>query len=386
MKQCIQNFKTGKLLLEDVPRPALEEGFVLVENRFSLISFGTEKSTVKTGKASLVGKAKRRPDLVKQVMQNIKKEGVFATLQKVKTKLDTPKALGYSCAGLVYDSKDFTGRFVPGDRVACAGQDYASHAEVVAVPENLVVKIPESVSFQKACFTTLGAIALQSVRQADARIQEKICVIGLGLLGQITHQLLKANGCSVCGVDISDFLVDLARKTGIDAAFNRNDTDFYKYTDSFTAGYGFDKVIITASSFDNDPIILATEILRKKGIIVVVGDVKMDIPRNPHFYRKELELKISTSYGPGRYDPLYEEAGIDYPYSYVRFTENRNMQDFIGLLAKGSINITPLITHVFDFSDALSAYELMSSKTKNRLPYCLNTALLQKRNFQPVLR
>src|SRR5690554_3027446 len=194
MKQVIQNFKTGDLYVDEVPPPALSDKMVLVENKFSLISAGTERGTVKVGQASLLGKAKQRPDLVAQVIQNVKKEGIKATIEKVKTKLDSLKALGYSTSGVVRASLDSSGKFKPGDRVACAGQDYASHAELVAIPQNLVAKIPDTVSFEEASFTTLGAIALQGVRQAEPRLGDKVCVIGLGLLGQLTVQLLKANG------------------------------------------------------------------------------------------------------------------------------------------------------------------------------------------------
>lgn len=361
MKQFIQDFRTGELKMEEAPSPVLKEGFVLLQNVFSLISTGTERATVDIGKASLIGKAKKRPDLVKQILANIRNEGVVATLEKVKTKLNMPKSLGYSCCGRVIESADFEGRFKPGDRVACAGQDYASHAEVVAVPQNLTVKIPDNVSFEEASFTAVGAIALQGIRQAEPKIDEKFCVVGLGLIGQITSQILKANGCSVFGVDTSEFVIEMAQKMNIDSVVNRKDENLHKLADNFTNGFGFDKVIVTASTSDNDPIILSTEILRKKGLIVVVGNVKMDIPREL-FYKKELELKIATSCGPGRYDPLYEEAGVDYPYAYVRFTENRNMQAFLGLLSKGDVNIKPLITHMFDFEKALEAYNLILGK------------------------
>ena len=225
MKQVIQNFKTGELFVDDVPPPSLSQGMVLVANRYSLISAGTERSTVKVAKASLLGKARQRPDLVAQVLQNIKREGLKATLEKVKTKLDTLKALGYSTAGEVIGYMDDDHSFQPGDRLACAGQDYASHAEIVSVPRNLVARIPDNVSFEEASFTTLGAIALQGVRQADPRLGEKVAVIGLGLLGQITCQLLKANGCRVAGIDISDKLLELAGELGADAALHRNDPD-----------------------------------------------------------------------------------------------------------------------------------------------------------------
>ncbi len=367
MKQVIQNFKTGELYVGDVPPPSLSEGFVLVENRFSLISAGTERGTVKVGKASMLGKAKQRPDLVAQVLQNLKKEGLKATLQKVRTKLDSPKTLGYSTAGVVLASMDTNGKFQPGDRVACAGQDYASHAEIVSVPQNLTVKIPDNVGFDEAAFTTLGAIAMQGVRQANPTLGENVAVIGLGLLGQLTVQLLKANGMRVFGIDLSERNVNLARQSGADAAMLRNDPNLEKSAENFTGGHGFDKIIITAAAPTNDPIVLASKLARKKGVIVLVGAVKMDIPRDPDFYRKELELKMSTSYGPGRYDVQYEENGIDYPYAYVRWTEQRNMEAFLDLISQGKINVKPLISHVFDIEKAVEAYDLVLGKKQE--PY-----------------
>jgi polar amino acid transport system substrate-binding protein len=362
LKQLIQNFKTGKLYVDEVPMPSISDGMVLVENNYSLISSGTERSTVKVAKASLLGKAKQRPDLVAQVIANFKKEGLAATINKVKTKLDSLKAMGYSTAGTVLTSLDKNGAFQPGDRVACAGQGYASHAEIVCVPQNLVVKIPDNVSFEEAAFTTLGSIALQGVRQAEPRLGEKVCVIGLGLLGQLTGQLLKANGCDVFGIDLSDRLIELANKISVTKAMHRNDPNLIAACDNFTNGYGFDSVIITAAAPTNDPIVLSTEICRKKGRIVVVGAVKMDVPRDPHFYTKELDLRISCSYGPGRYDVDYEERGIDYPHAYVRWTEQRNMEAFLDMISKGLINTKPLVTHVFDIDQAEEAYDIVVGK------------------------
>ena len=367
MKQLIQNFKSGELYVDEVPTPSISQGVVLVANEYSLISAGTERGTVSVAKANLAGKAKQRPDLVAQVVQNIKKEGLSATINKVKTKLDSLKALGYSTAGTVLSSMDKNGLFKPGDRVACAGQDYASHAEIVAVPQNLVSKIPDNVSFDEAAFTTLGAIALQGVRQADPKLGERVCVIGLGLLGQITCQILKANGCSVFGIDLDKSLVNLAGNTAADNALNRNDKNLITACESFTKGYGFDSVIITAAAPSNDPIELSAEILKKKGKVVVVGSVKMDIPRDPHFYRKELDLRMSCSYGPGRYDVEYEENSNDYPFSYVRWTEQRNMEAFLDLLAKKSIDIKPLITQIFNIEEAEKAYDIILGK--NKVPY-----------------
>ncbi|NQY30829.1 MAG: Gfo/Idh/MocA family oxidoreductase [Flavobacteriaceae bacterium] len=364
MKQVIQNFKTGELYVDDVPMPSIRKGMVLVENKFSLISAGTERGTVKVGKASLNGKAKQRPDLVAQVLQNIKKEGLKATIDKVKTKLDSLKALGYSTSGVVKASMDTNGIFKVGDRVACAGQDYASHSEVVSIPQNLVVKIPDNVSFEDASFTTLGAIALQGVRQANPTLGENICVIGLGLLGQITTQLLKANGCKVFGIDLSHNLVKLAKESGAEEALLRSDSNLLTAMDNFTRGQGFDKVIITAAAPSNDPIELSAIITRKKGQVIVVGAVKMDIPRDPDFYRKELELKMSCSYGPGRYDVSYEEDGQDYPFAYVRWTEQRNMEAFLSLISQGSLNLEHLMTHTFDIVDAEKAYDIVLGKVQ----------------------
>lgn len=364
MKQVIQNFKSGELYVDDVPRPSISNGMVLVENKFSLISAGTERGTVKVGKASLIGKAKQRPDLVAQVLQNIKKEGLKATIDKVRTKLDSLKALGYSTSGIVMTSMDTNGIFNVGDRVACAGQDYASHSEVVSIPQNLVVKIPDNVSFEDASFTTLGAIALQGVRQANPTLGENICVIGLGLLGQITTQLLKANGCKVFGIDLSPNLIELAKESGVDKAMLRNDSNLLTAIENFTNGHGFDKVIITAAAPSNDPIELSAIISRKKGQVIVVGSVKMDIPRDPDFYRKELELKMSCSYGPGRYDVNYEENGNDYPFAYVRWTEQRNMGAFLELISQGSLKMKPLTTHVFDIVDAEKAYDIVLGKVQ----------------------
>lgn len=364
MKQVIQNFKTGDLYVDEVPIPSISEKMVLVENKFSLISAGTERGTVKVGKANLIGKAKQRPDLVAQVLQNVKKEGLKATLDKVRTKLDSLKALGYSTSGVVRASLDSNGKFNPGDRVACAGQDYASHSEVVSIPQNLVAKIPTNVSFEEAAFTTLGAIALQGVRQADPKLGEKVCVIGLGLLGQITVQLLKANGCRVFGIDLSPNLIEVAHKSGIDVAVLRGNSNLITSAENFTDGHGFDSIIITAAAPTNDPIELSAVLSRKKGKVIVVGAVKMDVPRDPDFYRKELELKMSCSYGPGRYDVNYEENGNDYPFAYVRFTEQRNMETFLDLVSQGVLKLNHLITHCYDIAEAEKAYDIVLGKVQ----------------------
>jgi len=359
MKQVVQSFKTGEMEVKEVPLPQLQSKYVLVENATSLISAGTERGTVKVAKASLIEKARQRPDLVKQVIQNMKKEGVKATFDKVKSKLDSPKALGYSTAGIVKASLDSNNLFKPGDRVTCAGQDLASHSEVVAIPQNLVAKIPDNVSFEEAAFTTVGAIALQGVRQTEPRLGENICVIGLGLIGQISCQLLRASGANVFGIDLSNKLVDLANEHSCEIAQNRQNTNLLENCLNFTKGHGFDKVVITAATSSNDPIELSAEIARKKASVIMVGAVGMNIPRDPHFYRKELDLKMSCSYGPGRYDTSYEELGQDYPIAYVRWTEQRNMEAFLNAISKKQVNLKPLITHQFTIDKALTAYEMV---------------------------
>lgn len=366
MKQVIQDFKTGKLFVADVPAPSIKAGFVLVRNKYSLLSSGTERTTVKTGQASLLGKARQRPDLVKQVLDNLKREGLKDTLIKVRTKLESFKELGYSSAGVVLMSMDTRNYFKPGDNVACCGGGYASHADIIAVPQNLVVKIPQSVPLDRAAFTTIGAIAVQGVRQAAPRLGESVCVIGLGLIGQITGQILKANGCQVFGIDTASEMVALAEGFSCHKALPRDHPDLNSAIDHFTQGHGFDSVIITASSKTADPIELSTAISRQKGVIVLVGAVPINIPRDPHFYRKELEFKISCSYGPGRYDHSYEEEGIDYPYGYVRWTEKRNMMAFLQLLENGSVDVKPLVTHTFDIDEAEKAYDIITGKVKER--------------------
>ena len=355
MLQVTQNYNSGELKLEEVPPPALKSGGVLVRNAHSLISAGTEQSSVSTAQASLIGKARKRPDLVKQVVNNVKREGIIATYKKVKNRLDDIKALGYSSAGIVIESN--CDEFRVGDKVACAGVGYASHAEIVYVPKNLVVKIPDNVDFDEAAFTTSGAIAMQGVRQADVRVGENVVVIGLGLVGILTVQILKAAGCNVIGLDIDEEIFDLAKELGCDVTYKSN-RDCLKPVETFTNMIGTDAVIITAATSSNEPIELAINLARKKGIIVIVGLVGMDVPRSP-FYEKELDIRISCSYGPGRYDESYEEKGIDYPVGYVRWTENRNMESLIHLVAAKKINVKEMITHKFPIAKAVEAYDLI---------------------------
>ncbi len=363
MLQAIQYQKTGELHVKELPAPELKPKMIVVHTHASLISAGTERTSVSTAKASMLEKVRTRPDLVKQVVDMAKREGVMSTLEKVRTKLDSYKALGYSAAGVVVES--LIDEFAPGDRVACAGGGYASHAEVIAVPRNLAVKIPEGVSFDEAAFTTLGAIALQGVRQANVRLGEAVAVIGLGLLGQLTVQLLKAAGCRVIGLDINERQFDLAREFGADALVVSGPAALGSI-ESFTRGIGCDAVILTAGTSSNGPMELAIQAARKKGRIVVVGAVGMDIPRSP-FYEKELEITISCSYGPGRYDPNYEEEGQDYPVGYVRWTERRNMEAVLDLIASGKLNVQRMITHRMPIAEAERAYDIITGKIEE--PY-----------------
>ena len=361
MKQIVQYVNTGELKVDDVPIPALRSGGVLVECRYSLISSGTEKMTINVAKKSLVGKALERPDLVKQVLHKMKTDGIATTLQKVKTKLDAPIPLGYSCSGTVIAVAEEVGDFQVGDRVACAGMGYASHAEVVFVPRNLCIKMPDDLSFEEAAYVTLGSIAMQGIRVADVSLGENVMVIGLGLVGQIAVQILKSAGCRVLGVDVDPGKAALAAKLGADAVAARGRDDVKSIGDNFSRGRGMDAVVVTAATSSNDPVELAAEVLRDKGRVSIIGAVKMDIPRKP-YYEKELDIRLSRSYGPGRYDTVYEEKGVDYPVGYVRWTERRNMENFLDLMSAGLVNTKDITTHTFDIADAISAYDLVEGK------------------------
>lgn len=358
MKQVLQNNKTGELKVEELPHPILMPKGVLVRNEYSLISKGTERTKVDFARKSMVAKAKSRPDLVKQVLKNVKKEGWATTFKKVMNRLESSSPLGYSSAGEVMAVGDLVEGIKVGDKVACAGASYANHAEIISVPVNLCAKIPENVSCRQACFTTLGAIALQGIRQAEVNLGESVAVIGLGILGQLTIQMLKASGCQVFGIDIDEDMVNLARNSGADFGLITGKEDVASKVMNLTCERGVDVVIITAGTSSNQPIELAGEICRDKGKVVVVGAVNMDVPRK-NFYEKELDIRFSRSYGPGRYDHLYEEMGIDYPFGYVRWTEKRNMEEFLNLLQQEKVNTEKLVTHNFKIEEAKRAYDLM---------------------------
>ena len=360
--QITQYQKTGEITVDELPAPKLRPGSVLVRNVFSLISAGTERTSVETAQASMLQKARSRPDLVRQVIDNFKRDGLLSTYQKVRERLDNFKELGYSCAGVVVESA--VDDIKVGDRVACAGVGYASHAEIVSVPRNLVVKVPDEVGFDEAAFTTVCAIAMQGVRQADVRVGEQVAVIGLGLIGLITVQLLKASGCRVIGMDIAPRNFDLALTLGCDRCVI-SDHDALLEVQSFTRGYGADAVVITAATTSNEPVELAIQCARKRGTVVALGAVGMNIPRSP-FYEKEINFRMSCSYGPGRYDPDYEERGQDYPLGFVRWTENRNMEAVLDMMAQRKLNVAALITHKIPVEESLRAYDIITGKVEER--------------------
>jgi len=362
--QVIQYQKTGEMTVDELPAPVLRPGSVLVRNVWSLISAGTERTSVETAQASMVQKASLRPDLVRQVLDNVSREGLLATYKKVQDRLDNFKELGYSSAGVVVESA--VDDIKVGDRVACAGVGYASHAEIVLVPRKLVVKMPDEVGFDEAAFTTVAAIAMQGVRQADVRVGEQVVVIGLGLVGLLTAQLLKASGCRVMGMDIATRNFDLALQLGCDRCTASHDDAAVFEVQNFTRGYGADAVLVTAATTSSQPVELAIQCTRKRGTVVAVGTVGMHIPRSP-FYEKEVTFRTSCSYGPGRYDPDYEERGHDYPVGYVRWTENRNMEAVLDMMAQRKLKVQPLITHRIPVEQGLRAYEIITGKVQE--PY-----------------
>jgi len=361
MKQITQNYRTGELKIEDVPRPVLRLGGVLVQNHFSLISAGTERTKIEMAQKSLFEKARSRPDQVKKVLEKVRTEGFLSTYRAVMNQLNTPIPLGYSSAGVVIEVADDVEDIRVADRVACGGGGYASHAEIVFVPKNLCVKCPDALSLDWACFATVGAVAMQGVRQAGVTLGEKVAVIGLGLIGQIVHRLLQAAGCRVMGVDIDDRMIELARRMGLTHAVNSAALPVLPYVKQWTEGRGVDATLLCASTTSSEPVRLAGEITRDKGVVVVLGLVGLDVPHEL-YYRKELALRLSRSYGPGRYDPDYEEKGRDYPYAYVRWTEQRNMASFLDLCASERLDLAPLITHRFPFERSKEAYDLLAAK------------------------
>ena len=367
MKQLLQNLRTGEATVADVPVPVVQPGRVLVRTAASLISAGTERALAELGQKGLLGKARERPELIGKVWEKVKTDGLARALEGVRDKLDQSHAVGYSAAGVVIETANDVTDFRAGDRVACAGTDYASHAEVISVPRNLCVRLPEPVSFAEGAFGTVGAIALQGVRLAEPTLGESFVVIGLGLVGQLTVQLLKANGCRVFGIDIDESRIQLALASGADDGCIPDDAreKVMRWSARGSSGRGADAVIIAAATTSDEPVALAGEISRLKGRVVAVGMVGMNVPRNV-YYQRELTLKVSLSYGPGRHDPDYEEHGHDYPLAYVRWTEGRNIEAFLDLLAAGRIDVKPLVTHRFPIDEAPHAYQLISGNADEK--------------------
>jgi predicted dehydrogenase/threonine dehydrogenase-like Zn-dependent dehydrogenase len=354
MRALLTDRKSGDVSTYDVPEPELRPGGLLVRTHYSAISAGTERATLELSSKSLLAKIKARPDLVKQVLEYARQNGVKAAYEKVHAKLDTLTTLGYSCAGEVISVGEGVHEFRAGDRIACGGGGYANHAEINFVPRNLAVHIPSQVSTAAASLTTIGAIALQGFRQADVGIGETVAVIGAGLVGVLTIQIVRAAGCRVVAIDLSPQRVKRAAEFGAHLALAADDPALVSSIKEFSR-YGVGAAILTAATDSAEPAEMAAKILRDRGRIIVVGAVGMGVSRS-NMYMKELSLTLSRSYGPGRYDPQYEEGGIDYPIGYVRWTERRNMEAFLDLLATGQIDVTPLLKHQYAIDVGAKAY------------------------------
>jgi predicted dehydrogenase/threonine dehydrogenase-like Zn-dependent dehydrogenase len=356
LKQVVQNYNTGELRVEEVPAPVCRSNGVVVRAAYSLVSAGTERMKVQQARMSLMQKARARPDKVKQVMQSVKQAGLRETYNKVRERLDSLTPLGYSLAGVVEEVGSDIDAFAVGDRVACAGEGIACHAEFVSVPRNLCVPVPDGVDLKDAAFATVGAIAMNGVRQANVTLGDSVLVVGLGLVGLLGVQLLKAAGCRVIGVDLDPHKMDLARQCGADAALARNDPGLEDALKQLTDGHGVDVAYIAASSKSTDPMKLAGQQVRDRGTVVIVGMVPIDADWQT-YYGKEISVRMSRSYGPGRYDRSYEQKGVDYPVGYVRWTEGRNLAAFLHLVAAGSVAPGRLEPEVFAIARAPEAYQ-----------------------------
>jgi predicted dehydrogenase/threonine dehydrogenase-like Zn-dependent dehydrogenase len=363
MQQLTQQLKSGKMEILEVPFPALNKGYIMIRNHFSVISAGTEGKTVTDARKGYVAKAQSRQKEVKQVIEMVKTNGLLPTYKLVMNKLEAPAALGYSTAGEVIAVGDEVTSFQVGDWVACGGNT-ASHADVIAVPVNLAVKVPKNVDLKHAAFSTIASIAIQGIRQAELKLGENCLIIGMGIIGQLTYKILEASGMNPIGVDISEAQVKQSKDAGIKNVYNRNQEGIDEIIMNFTKGYGADAIIITAGTSSLDPVEFAGEMARKKAKVVIVGAVPTGFSRM-HYYKKELDLRMSSSYGPGRSDMSYEEKGIDYPIGYVRWTENRNMQSYIDLLSTNRLNIESLISHTFSLEEAPTAYDLILSRQES---------------------
>jgi predicted dehydrogenase/threonine dehydrogenase-like Zn-dependent dehydrogenase len=372
MKQVVQNLR-GEVRLTEVPVPALRPGGLLVRTVYSVLSPGTERTNVERSRRSLLSKARDRPDLVRQVLERLRRDGWSATLRGVNERLDALLPMGYSSAGVVEAVGEGVRDFRVGDRVACAGGGYASHAELVWVPQLLCARVPSrgprEVPLDQGAFATLGAIALQGFRQGELRLGETVAVTGLGLLGLLTVQIAKAAGCRVVAADLDPDRIALALRLGADIAVPANE-EYEAAVRQATAGRGADAILITAATDSAEPVRQAGRLARDRAVVVVVGAVPADVPRSP-FYEKEVDVRFSRSYGPGRYDPGYEEQGHDYPVGYVRWTEQRNLEAFLDLLLQGRIDPGPLVTHRFPIAEAERAYEVLTDASAKALAIVL---------------
>ncbi|MEY3421028.1 MAG: hypothetical protein RIR48_1317 [Bacteroidota bacterium] len=357
MKQIIQDLRKGHTLLEDIPVPMVKKGTVLIKTHRSLVSLGTEKMLVEFGKSNIIEKARQQPDKVKQVLDKIKTEGLLPTLEAVFNKLDEPLPLGYCNAGEVIAIGEGVTEFSIGDRVASNGH----HAEIVCVPQNLVAKIPDNVSYEEASFTVIGSIGLQGIRLINPTYGETIVVIGLGLIGLLSAELLLANGCNVIGFDYDERKVEIARKKGVQG-YNANQVDAVKIVENLTNQIGADAVLISASTSSNEVISQAANMSRKRGRIVLVGVIGLNIKRDD-FYKKELSFQVSCSYGPGRYDEEYEQRGIDYPIGFVRWTEKRNFETILQSIAKRQLKVEDLVTDRVALKDYLHVYNNLGNNS-----------------------
>ncbi len=359
MKALLEDLKTGEILTCEVPSPELRPGGILVRTHFSAISAGTERVKVETGEKSLIQKAMARPDLVKQVIDYARQNGVREAYRKVQARLETLSPMGYSAAGVVLDVGEGASEFRPGDRVACAGAGYANHCGVNFVPRNLAAKVPDGVGLDVASLTTIASIAMQGVRRAGISFGETVAVIGAGLVGILTTQIARAAGCRVIVLDLNAGRVERALTLGANFSFQADDSSAPGRIRQIIPA-GVDAAIVTAATHSAAPLELAAEICRDRGTIVVVGDVGMGVSR-PNMYHKELKIVMSRSYGPGRYDPQYEENGHDYPVGYVRWTEKRNMESVLDLVARGAVDFSPLLERQFSVEDGAKAYQEIRS-------------------------
>jgi predicted dehydrogenase len=382
MKQVLQNLRTGETYVAEVPIPTPKPGTALVRTAASLVSAGTERMVVEFAEKSLLGKAQSRPDLVRQVIVKARREGILTTVETALNRLDQPMPLGYSSAGRVVSLGDGVRDFRVGDRVACAGGGYAVHAEYVMVPQNLLAKLPDEADFESGSFATLGAIAMHGFRLAQAQLGERVAVIGLGLLGLLSVRIARAAGCYVLGVDLDPDRVAEGERAGA-LAVHREGAEVV--AQEFSQGSGVDAVLVCADTDSNDPVNLAGDITRHRARVIVLGAVGLDIPRKTYF-EKELSMVVSRSYGPGRYDPAYEDEGQDYPIGYVRWTEGRNLKSFVDFLAEGRLDVRHLITHRYPIEQAPQAYEMITGKHKEVLGVLFTYPEVTEEIGQPTTR